>query len=313
MSHTHLSINERNRIEIYLELGYSYRKIAKTLNRNHTTISREIKRNQGVNVYSATVANAKSQYRKQNCGRHYKLNDLLQQRIIGRLEEKWSPEQIVYAELNQCISVQSIYNWIHKGFLKHSMKRLRHKGKYTRNEKRGSLKDFKPISERPDTVNDRTEIGHYEIDTVVSPRGKDKTCFLTLTERKSRLQCAFKMANREAETVRTTLVKLPQFMKESIKTITSDRGKEFACFKEIELDLNIDFYFADPYAPYQRGTNENANGLLREYYPKGTHLSEINEDELICNLLELNQRPRKCLNWRSPLDVFYEEVVHLNL
>ena len=144
---------------------------------------------------------------------------------------------------------------------------------------------------------------------MVSSRGKSKGCLATFVERKSRLYTAFKMADRSAKAMEDTIKQLFSTLpKGAFLTATTDRGKEFACYDNLLIDLNLPLYFADPYAPWQRGSNENSNGLLREFYPKKTDLANISQKELTKNLFLINNRPRKCLNWKSPIQVFLQSV-----
>jgi IS30 family transposase len=194
-----------------------------------------------------------------------------------------------------------------------SSKQLRHKGK-RRNPKetRGKFLIGKSISNRSKGVKKRTEFSHYEIDTMVSSRGKSKGCFATFCEMKSRFYIAFKIPDRSGEPYKTAVDRLfGLFPKNAFLSFTSDRGKEFSCYKYIEDTYKIDFYFADPYSAWQRGSNKNSNGLLREFYPKKTDLATVNNEELRRNLFLINNRPRKCLGRKSAYEVFFNEVVHL--
>lgn len=168
------------------------------------------------------------------------------------------------------------------------------------------------IKSRPKEVKKREIFGHWELDTIVSSRGRSKGCLATFVERKTRFYTAIKIKDRTQKSMLKAIKQLAtQMPKEAIKTFTTDRGKEFACYKEVEKNLKIPVYFAELYAAWQRGSNENSNGLLREYYPKRTDLAKINDDELGENLLQINKRPRKCLKWKSPYELFLEELLHL--
>lgn len=192
------------------------------------------------------------------------------------------------------------------------MKPLRRKGKFKRPaEKRGKFNVGKTIKQRPKSIYQRKELGHWEADTVESGRidhkRKSKYCFVTLVERKSRLYIAKLLPDRTYENVTAAIIELlSKFPEELRKTITCDRGKEFSGYKEIEEKLNCDFYFADPYCAWQKGTNENSNGLLREFYPKGMDLSETTNEELNEKLKLLNNRPRKCIGFKTPLEIIME-------
>ena len=164
-----------------------------------------------------------------------------------------------------------------------------------------------PISKRPKEVKSREPFGHWELDTMVSSRGKSKGCLATFVERKTRFYLAFKIPDRSAKSMFSAIKRLCRlFPKEALKTFTSDRGKEFACYPLVE-DLGIPFYFADPYSSWQRGSNENTNGLLGEYFPKKTDLATISEENLNKALGDINHRPRKCLAYRTAFEALLNE------
>ncbi|MBU5670145.1 IS30 family transposase, partial [Peptoniphilus sp. MSJ-1] len=204
---------------------------------------------------------------------------------------------------------KTIYNWLYSGIINFNITKLRRKAKSRKvKETRGRFNIGTPIRKRPKLIKKREEFGHWELDTVVSSRGKSKGCLATFVEMKSRFYIAIPMKDRSKDSMLEAIKKLIYPLpKQALKSFTSDRGKEFACYKDIE-NMGIEFYFADPYSAWQRGTNENSNGLLREYYPKKTDLAKISVNELIKNLMELNSRPRKCLNYQTPFDVFMHEL-----
>ena len=192
------------------------------------------------------------------------------------------------------------------------MQNLRRKGTFKRPaETRGKFNIGKTIKKRPKEIYKRNTYGHWEADTVVSGRKNGKAlssyCFVTLAERKSRLYIAKHIPDRKDETVTNAIIELlKEYPKDLVKTITCDRGKEFAGWKEIEDSLNCDIYFADPYCAWQKGTNENLNGLLREFYPKGRNLERVSEKTLKKNLALINARPKKVLHFQKPIDLFNE-------
>lgn len=207
------------------------------------------------------------------------------------------------------LSFKTIYNWIYSGVIDFDITKLRRKGKSRqRKETRGRFNVGTSISKRPKTAKYREEFGHWELDTVVSSRGKSKGCLAIFVKKKTRFYVALPMKDRAKESMLKAMKKLINPLpKSALKSFTSDRGKEFACYNEIE-DMGIAFYFADPYSAWQRGSNENSNGLLREYYPKKAYLAKICTKDLIKNLMELNNRPRKCLNYQSPFEMFMHEL-----
>ena len=324
MSYSHLTIGERSCIYQFKNLGMSIRKIAKALKRSPSTISRELNRNSTItnNKFSSftryfpVIANNKYKHRRLRCRR----NSVVDEKILRYLEEKllenWSPEQIANRKTSEIVNVPStstIYRLIHKKTLpKVTMKKLRRKGKFKRPaEKRGKFNDGgRTIKKRPTEIYKRETLGHWECDTVESGRidhkRKSKYCFVTLAERKSRFYIAILVPNRTEKEVTTAIINaLSQFPKELVKTIIFDRGKEFSGYLEIEEKLSCKTYFCDPYCAWQKGINEHTNGLLREYYPKGMDLSKVDKSELIDNLLKLNGRPRKCIEFKTPKEVLF--------
>lgn len=311
MSHKHFTINERNKIEVLNKEGYSARKIAKIIGYHHSSVSRELAR--CTDYYCAFKADKDNRIKSKNKGRKIKLNTKLKQHIENKLGETWSPEQIVGRDLEGTISFKSIYNWIYKGLLEVSLEVLRRKGRSRKaKDNRGKFNVGTPISKRPIHVKKRTEFGHWELDTIVSSRGKSKGCMATFAEMKTRMYVAIKMKDRSQESMFEAIKQLTRSLpKDAFKSFTSDRGKEFACYSNVEENLRIDFYFADPYSAWQRGTNENSNGLLREFYPKKTDLSLVKDEDLIDSLRKINARPRKCLAFNTAFEEFLYEINNL--
>ena len=187
---------------------------------------------------------------------------------------------------------------------------LRRKGKTRKRLGNGGrFTTGKSIRKRKKDVFKRKEFGHWEADTVVSGRGKSKACFVTLAERKTRYYIAIKIPSRTGEALSKAVIsELSKLPKDAVKTITCDRGSEFSNWRRIEEELNCDMYFADPYCAWQKGTNENLNGLLREFYPKGKNLERVSEKTLKKNLALINARPKKVLNFQKPVDLFEENL-----
>ena len=250
-----------------------------------------------------------------NCGAKGKSSNYkLIEYIEDVLNKTWSPEQIAGRlrleskdDKSMKIGFKTIYRWIYKNIIaKGDVKKLRRKGKSLKSkETRGKFNIGKSIKNRPKDVRKRESFGHWELDTVVSSRGKSKSCLSTFVERKSRYLIAQVMDNRKSATFNLHCFKVFESISNKlIKTFTVDRGKEFAGYNEIERRLNIDVYFADPYSSWQRGTNENTNGLLREFYPKRFDFSTITQNELDVVVNIINNRPRKCLEYKTPAEVF---------
>lgn len=311
MSYHHLSTYERGCIEVLHKLGYSNRKIALELGRHRSTIDRESMRNKATARYQAHRGHEAYVNRRKISKPKGKYNNEIASIIEEKLIATWSPEQIANTVTLGKISFKTIYNWLYQGKVGLSVLRLKGKRRKPA-ETRGKFVIGTPISKRPKNVKSRQTFGHWELDTMVSSRGKSKGCFATFVERKSRLYTALKIQDRTAESMEKAIIRLAEALPaNALKTATTDRGKEFACYQNIQDQLGIEIYFADPYSSWQRGSNENSNGLLREFYPKKTDLAKVDESELINNLFLINSRPRKCLGWKSPIQVFLHEVAHL--
>lgn len=314
MSYKHLTTFERARIETLHDQGISIRTIAEKLDRSPSTISRELKRNSQDGIYRSEKAQENYEKHRLHCGRIGKWSPDLAEIINEKLNMTWSPEQIVGRLFQESISFKTIYRWIYQGLLvDQNLNVLRHKGKRQKpKETRGRFNVGTSITKRPKEIRKRETFGHWELDSVVSSRGKSKGCFATFVERKTRWYMALKMPNRTSASMEKAIrTWMEQFPHGTIQTATVDRGKEFACYSTIEQDTDIRVYFAEPYSSWQRGSNENANGLLREFFPKKTDLSKVSDEELENALSLINNRPRKCLNWKTTHEAFQEELLHL--
>lgn len=331
MSHyQHLSIKERESILKLSAQGKGIREISREMCRSAGTISREIKRNSGKDGYWPEAAEKKYRKRREKCRRKRILDEPEIKAFVQRkiLEEQWSPEQIANrAKLENSVyqvSYPTIYRAIHAGRLEtHKLshgergiaRKLRHRGK-TRHKKgeeetRGKLRISHPIEERPQTANDRIELGHWEADTVVGKVGS--SCLITLTCRKSRLLLSLKIPKKTSAYVRDGIIQLLSGLpSELVRSITPDRGKEFAKHAEISAALDgVPFYFPPPHSPWLRGTNENTNGLIREYCSKSTDLDSFPPAFFSDFTYKINFRPRKCLGWRTPFEIFFNQLLHL--
>ena len=321
MGYRHLTIDERESILKMLSEQKDMTHIAESIGRDKGTISRELSRNRcSTGEYKPHLAQRYYTKRRDASKQPYRIeqNGRLRQYVRNKLKLYWSPEQIAarleidHPDAPQMrISPLVIYNWVQRdknagGTL---YKYLR-QGHRKRRKKRGSLNnqgqipDRRPISERPKAVDKREELGHWEGDTVV---GKFHSSFVAShVERKSRYLLVGRTDDKSADSMNATTRRL--FRKIPLskrKTMTFDNGKEFAGFKALEKAVGFCCYFADPYSSYQRGTNENTNGLLRQFFPKGTDFNTISEEEIDKAAALLNNRPRKCLNYRTPHEVLW--------
>lgn len=300
MSYKHLNIVQRKKIEIALSQGCAKKEISEKIGCSLSTVYREISRNSIDNHYMANHANEQAISRYATLKNRDKFNEMLAKNIFDKIKWHWSPEQIVnFYRQKGFIFVchKTIYRWIRIGLLQNVVKFLRRKGKaYKRLSDKNIMRGGKSIHDRPQEANERTELGHWELDTVYSPRGH-KTAIVTIVDRKTRLLKAQIVPNRKAKTVSNAIYNLLKF--EYVKTLTADNGKEFSYHRKIERDLETQLYFADPYCSWQRGTNENTNGLLREFIPKGTDIANVSENDLHYYTTLINTRPRKVLNWQT--------------
>ena len=292
--------------------GLSIRAIAKKLNRSPSTVSREFRRNcYADGTYSAHHADKLYQKRRKNCGRKPKLQSgAVRDYVVEKMNLRWSPEQIAgRARLDKepfSISFSTIYRAIDSGVLPSQLKKImRFKWKHKKckgDDRRGKIPDTTPISKRPAGAENRTRFGHWESDTVLGMR---KTgCFGTHVERKSGYLIAFRIDDRQDKAFNKATIEAFSSVPDKLKkSFTVDNGKEFAAHKELAAATGMKVYFCDPYSPWQRATNENTNGLIRQFFPKGTSFADITDDDLQYVVDLINNRPRKRLNFLSPYEV----------
>ena len=325
--YSHLSFAEREEISRGLARGDSLRTIAGTLSRHPSTISREIRQNScyGGSCYRAHTAGKLTQQRSTIPRRSRRLctNQWLWQYVTSHLREEWSPEQIAatlqrsYAqEVDKHISYETIYATLYilpRGTLKTellSCLRRRHRRRRKRgliHDRRGQIPNMVSIQDRPAEADERQIPGHWEGDLLV---GRNRQSALgVLTERSSRLTLLAKVTGQDAAEVRrafrVAFSKIPAELKRSL---TYDRGKEMSQHEQFTRQTKVLVYFCDPQSPWQRGTNENTNGLLRQYFPKGTDFTQVSGWDLRHAMNRLNTRPRKTLEWQTPLEVWQDYV-----
>ncbi|ARN57769.1 IS30 family transposase [Sedimentisphaera salicampi] len=321
MGYKHLNINERECILKMQAKGKNLSQIAEYLGRNKGTISRELSRNvSSTGDYKPHLASRYYNKRRTASKQPYRLeqNGRLCRLVINKLEQYHSPEQIAARlkidypyEQEMRVSHLTIYSWIKRDkaaggdyykYLRQGHRKRRKK--HGSSDKRGRIPERAPISERPAVVDKRSRIGDWEGDTV---SGKGHGSFVaTHVERKTRYLLVGKMDDKSAASMNVTTKrifrKIPKFKR---KTLTVDNGKEFGGFKEMERMVGLCCCFADPYSSYQRGTNENTNGLLRQFFPKGTDFKKVSKAEIDKAVSLINNRPRKCLNYRTPNEVLW--------
>lgn len=314
-TYTQLSLEERYFISSQHARKVSFAQIARDLGRSTSTITREYHNNlRPTGYYAAFVAHSYVTARRRSSRRGSNFPDYFWNRIRELLYEDFSPEQIVsqlQIERIGVISIQSIYRYIQKDRLKggdlYTHTRIMPKPRrkvYRSPDSRGVLRGKRSISERPDYINDRLEFGHWEGDTV---QGKDRhQCLLTLVERKSGTNRMAKLNNRTVVNVNAALLSIISKEPHLFKSITFDNGTEFHGYKQIEATTSVICYFANPGHPWERGSNENFNGLIRQYFPKGRSLSYIGNGKVSAISEKLNTRPRKRLGFKTPKEVLYE-------
>lgn len=312
MSYTHFRLEERHYIEIELRKGTTQTVIADALGRDQSTISREISRNQGQRGYRHKQAHRRAIQRHIEKAKQVKLTAEIQTLIRHYLEQDWSPEQIA-GRLKQDGRVQLHHETIYQYILSDKQsggelyKHLRHQNKsyrkrYGNARNRTGIPNRVDIDERPEVVNTRSRVGDWEADTMI---GKNhKGAIFTIDERKSKLRLALPLLGKKASLVEEAATDLLGKIKTFVKTITFDNGKEFCCHEAIAKQIECNTYFAKPYHSWERGQNENANGLLRQYFPKSRELTDVTVKQVFSAVHKLNSRPRKCLGFKTPYEVF---------
>ena len=317
----HLTPFERGEIQAYISQGFTRAAIAEKLGRASSTIGRELKRNSKKKGYDAQAAQAKYMKRRKRCRRPRKLDHgPLREYVTTNIREnEWTPEEVAGRlpldypdDPVMRISYEAIYQGIYGQdslrflitYLPQARPRRRNRGQ-GKTRRGPSIPNRVGIEERPSAVESREEPGHWEGDTIL---GSNQDGFIvTLVERSARLLYAVKTQTKKAaeiaQAVITALLDRPTSW---VRTITFDNGTEFAQHERMTTELGASIYFAAPYAAYQRGTNENTNGLIRRYLPKGRSFKDLTQRQLDSIVEQINNRPRKCLGYRTPYEVFNE-------
>ena len=324
MSYTHFTLEERKYLQQLLAEGLSFRKIAAILERSPSTISREVKRNQAKyrphrksdNKYWYNHWRANNLYirRRREQNRAALVSDTDRwDYVIAGLKAFWSPEEISERwhkmnPLEKPICVSTIYRYIKLGKFPEitAKKHLRRRGKrmLPRNANYNSIQPDRIIPEWPDAIRNRIRIGDWEGDTVYG--GVGKGLLVSLVDRKTRFLRIGLLERRTSDGTRVVIEKLLKGL--PVKSVSLDNGSEFSEFRKLEESLSTLVYFAEPHKPWQRGTNENTNDIIRFFFPKGFDFRTVTDDDI--QLVEniINNRPRKCLDWKTPAEVFYESV-----
>lgn len=319
MSHTQLNYLKRCQILALWKAGFNQSQIAKEVGVHKSTISREFKRNitfvrtkLGSWQYKPDYAQAYANDRRKAKRFYYKFTKEISEFVKTKVLEDWSPEQISgYAKRWNLFSIshERIYQFILEDkqqggqlytHLRHQRKKYRKR--YGSPKRQGAIKNRRMIDERPKTVEEKNRIGDWEIDTII---GKNhKQAVLSIVERVSKFTLLKKLEAKTSDATKVALTSALNAYQENIYTITSDNGSEFAQHEEISKILGADFFFAHPYSSWERGLNENTNGLIRQYLKKGTAFTHITDEDLAIITYKLNNRPRKTLGFKSPNEIF---------
>ena len=317
MSYTHFTLSERKYLQELLEEGYGIRKIARALGRAPSSVSREINRNKSRKGYHHWRAQTQATVRRRTAKPHSRLDadTELGKFVREKLSQFWSPECIaaIWNRLHplEPVSFSTIYLWLKKGLLVGFSRKthLRRRGKkfQTRKANYNTIHPDRLIEEWPEDIVNRTRIGDWEGDTIYGAIGKGFV--LTMVDRKSRLLCASLVSSRSPVETKAAIQRALHDV--PVRSISLDNGSEFALFRDLENEINAPVFFARPHSPWQRGSNENLNGLLRFFFPKGSDFLSVTDEQLQFVVYLINSRPRKCLDWRSPIEVFLSSSVAL--
>jgi IS30 family transposase len=309
-TYTQLTREQRYQIYALLKAGHNQTEIAHFIKVHKSTVSRELRRNRGLKGYRPKQAHQFALNRRKKA--RYRIEASTWILIEELIRQDWSPEQ-VSDWLRENYDLQISHEWIYQYILmdkhaggdlhRHLRCQKKRRKRYGSYDRRGKLKNRVSIDERPPIVDTRQRLGDWEVDTII---GKGhRHAIVSLTERKSRLALLRKVERKTAQAVANAVIELLKSVPVRTHTITADNGKEFADHERIARDLRADIYFAHPYTSWERATNENMNGLIRQYFPKKRNFATITEKEIEFVMERLNNRPRKCLGFKSPNQVFF--------
>jgi IS30 family transposase len=312
-------LTETERYHIYglKRAGFSISAIAKEVNRHKSTISREFKRNVNKRGWRPMLAHQLACARKLNKARK-RIPQSVWNSVSRCLKNNWSPEQIsgrLKIESDTSISHEWIYQFIYKdkarggNLYRYLCRKKRYRKRDGVYETRGKLNKGLSIDERPSIVEDRQRIGDWEVDTVIGM--KTGSSLVSIVDRASRLSQFIKVNTRKSVVVANVIIEQLKSLGKPVHSITADNGKEFSAFELMSENLSTDFYFAHPYSSWERGTNENTNGLMRRFFPKGSNFDKVSQSEIDAVVDKLNNRPRKCLGYKTPNEVFWNKNVAL--
>ena len=317
MKYRQITADERYTISSLRKQGFSASEIARYLNRSPSTITREVKRNLTEGVYRPKYADEHARARKVRSRRKWHFSDLEWQIVISLIRLDWSPEQASgWLKKNRIlfISHETIYRyiWYNKFYGGDLYKHLRQAGKLRRKrykgyDSRGILANKRHISERPSGAQNKSRTGHWEIDTVMGAR-QNTHCIVTLVDRKTKFTLIGKLPDRSVDSLNKKVNEIILNADYPFKTITADNGTEFHGFKKIEEVTGSKFYFATPHHSWERGLNENTNGLIRQYLPKKATMHHVTQKDCDEIAQKLNRRPRKILGFNTPEQVYKKYI-----
>jgi len=315
-SYTQLTQDKRYQIYAFLKAGFSQTDIAIEIGVHKSTVSRELSRNRGQKGYRPKQAHRKADERRAEAYKFVKMTSQIIPLIEVLIRQDFSPEQVcgfLYRKHRIRISHESVYRHVLKDktqggnlylHLRHSSKKR--KKRYGSYDRRGQIKGRISIDDRPAIVDAKKRLGDWEIDTII---GKNhKGVLLSIVERKSKFTLIRKLPKKQADLVAEAAVHLLQPYEGKVLTITADNGKEFAYHEHIKELLKTDVYFAHPYHSWERGLSENTNGLIRQYFPKKMSFENIQEQQIQMAMNRLNNRPRKTLEYKTPIEVFFQTL-----
>jgi IS30 family transposase len=317
MNYAQLTQEQRYQIAVLKKAGHMQVEIARLIGVDKSTISRELRRNHGLRGYRPKQAHRLAVERRQAKVRP-RITEQEWQRIHALLRQEWSPDEIgerLRLEGQRAVSHEWIYQHVYtdkqNGGDLHSFLRCQkqRKKRYGSNNRRGKIPNRIGIEHRPSVVDLKSRFGDWESDTII---GKGhKGAIVSLVERKSIYTLLGKVERKTSELVTDMEIRLLSPLKERVHTITQDNGLEFAGHQKVAAQLNADVYFANPYASWERGLNENTNGLVRQYIPKSRRFNTVTDAEVDFIMLRLNHRPRKTLGYRTPHEVFFNTKTQL--
>jgi len=313
MSYTQLTCEQRYQIYALMKASHNQTEIATVIGCHKSTVSRELRRNRGYKGYRPRQAQALAGSRRYNSHAPRIARQTWEQ-VELLLAQQWSPEQIagrLKLEQQPAVSHERIYLYIYAdkqrggSLYRHLRSQKKLRKRYTGRQRRGQIPNRVSIELRPAIVARKSRLGDWEADTLIGARHRG--AILSCTERKSKLTLLRKLATKEAQEVQRECVDLLQPCADQVHTITVDNGKEFCEHEAIAASLQTRIFFAHPYASWERGLNENTNGLIRQYFPKKSDFTKINPEQIQAVAAKLNNRPRKTLGFRTPNEVFFKQ------